>query len=868
MAVDTTVQVTLPADGRVGHRGHRPGVAQAGGRHGRGRRDPRRDLDRQGRRRGARAGQRDRGQDPRRRGRHRRGRRRARRDRDRERRRARSGHGARPAAAPTAEPSRRRADADAPTTEAARPAARSSTSSPPRAASRSPRARSSSGPSRSATPSRTTRRVVEISTDKVDMELPAPAAGTITEILAEEGETVTVGQVIARMHVGARRARQPRRRARRATAPPRPTAPSAPAAAPRRTPRSPPSPRASPPPRASTSRGRRQRPGRAHHQGRRAGAANGDAPRRPPHRPRRRPPRAARRCSRAARRCSPATWTRAARSRRRPRSARITVTAMDARRKQLKDGRPEGLLHAPDRLRDRPGRARTTCRSWPTTSTSVDGKPHRVDDGAVNLGIAVDVEKKDGTRTLMVPVIRDAGPLDFADFMAAFDELIDKARTNTLTADDLTGAQHLAHQPGRDRHHRLRPAADGRPGHDRRHRLDRLPGRPRHDRRHDRRREGHDDDLDLRPPHHPGRGVGALPAGRRGLPAGRARLLRGRLRRRSASQLGPPPAPPAPAAAAAAARDAPPPRRARRAVDEELLQAVQAATSLLKAHRTHGHLAARLDPLGAEPEGDPALDPEPLGLTPELMAQIPAKILRMDVPGATLADALPHLRETYCGTIAYEIEHIASHRQRVWLREKIETGAFRKPLTTDEQKALLQRLIEVDALERFMHKAYLGQKQFSIEGLDMTVPMLDELIQLAGRARRARGRRRHGAPRPAQRAGPQPRPPLRDDLRRVRGRLDARGRHHDPAGRHRRRQVPPRRAGHLPAAQRRRRSSSTSSPTRRTSSSSHPVVVGATRAAQTDAPGPARPPRHQRGACRSSCTATPPSPARASSRSR
>ena len=75
----------------------------------------------------------------------------------------------------------------------------------------------------------------------------------------------------------------------------------------------------------------------------------------------------------------------------------------------------------------------------------------------------------------------------------------------------------------------------------------------------------------------------------------------------------------------------------------------------------------------------------------------------------------------------------------------------------------------------------------------MMVPMLDELIQLWPRARRARGRRRHGPPRPAQRARPQPRPALRLDLRRVRGRLDAGGGHDDPAGRHRRRQVPPRR---------------------------------------------------------------------------
>jgi 2-oxoglutarate dehydrogenase E1 component len=190
------------------------------------------------------------------------------------------------------------------------------------------------------------------------------------------------------------------------------------------------------------------------------------------------------------------------------------------------------------------------------------------------------------------------------------------------------------------------------------------------------------------------------------------------------------PPPPAPAAAAAAAAPAASPATVTEP-DEELLQAVQAASSLLKAHRTHGHLAARLDPLGREPEGDPALDPEPLGLTPELMAKIPARILRMYVPGATLADALPHLRETYCGPIAYEIEHISSHRQRLWLREAIESGQFRKPLTNDENKTLLKRLTEVDALERFLHKAYLGQKQFSIEGLDMTVPMLDELIQLS-----------------------------------------------------------------------------------------------------------------------------------------
>ena len=106
--------------------------------------------------------------------------------------------------------------------------------------------------------------------------------------------------------------------------------------------------------------------------------------------------------------------------------------------------------------------------------------------------------------------------------------------------------------------------------------------------------------------------------------------------------------------------------------DRVLLGAMQAATSLVKAHRTHGHLGAHLDPLGSPPIGDPAMDPSTYGLTQEVMEQIPADLLRVYVPGRTLAEVLPNLRATYCSTIAFEIEHISSHEQRVWLREHIE----------------------------------------------------------------------------------------------------------------------------------------------------------------------------------------------------
>ncbi len=178
------------------------------------------------------------------------------------------------------------------------------------------------------------------------------------------------------------------------------------------------------------------------------------------------------------------------------------------------------------------------------------------------------------------------------------------------------------------------------------------------------------------------------------------------------------------------------PAAAPTTADAELLGGVAAATALVRAYRTHGHLAARLDPLGSEPPGDPALEPELLipPLTPELQARIPAGVLRTYVEGETLADALPRLRETYCGTIAYELEHISDHEERVWLREAIESGRYRAPLGDDEKRRLLTRLTEVEGLETYLRKAFLGQKQFSIEGLDVLVPMLDEAIALAADA--------------------------------------------------------------------------------------------------------------------------------------
>jgi 2-oxoglutarate dehydrogenase E1 component len=183
----------------------------------------------------------------------------------------------------------------------------------------------------------------------------------------------------------------------------------------------------------------------------------------------------------------------------------------------------------------------------------------------------------------------------------------------------------------------------------------------------------------------------------------------------------------APAAAPAERTTAPEP------ADESLLGGVAAAMSLVKALRMHGHLAARLDPLGSEPVGDPALEPERLEpkLTPELQARIPAQVLRVHAEGKTLEDVLPKLQETYTGTSAYEIEHISDHEQRIWLREAIESGRYRASLTDEERRRLLARLTDVEGLEHYLRRVFLGQKQFSVEGLDAMIPMLDEAIELA-----------------------------------------------------------------------------------------------------------------------------------------
>jgi multifunctional 2-oxoglutarate metabolism enzyme len=365
-----------------------------------------------------------------------------------------------------------------------------------------------------------------------------------------------------------------------------------------------------------------------------------------------------------------------------------------------------------------------------TYSFRRDGdKPVRVEPG-VHLGLAVDAERKDGTRFLIVPVIKNADTLDFAAFRAKYEELVAKARDNKLTADDLQGASFTLTNPGgigtvasvprllAGQGAILAAGAIGYPPgfaganeaavkqlgiskimqmtstYD--HRVIQGAQSGEYLRRVDELLQGKDGFYDAI--------FAAL-----GLRAGALPPMQ------------------TSAMPAIVSAEAPP---AGAAPSDEMLRAVAAGMAIVSSYRTHGHLAATLDPLGTPPIGDPSLEPANWGLTPALQSAIPASVLRVKVPGNTLAEVLPRLRETYSSTIAYEVEHISNTEQREWLRDYIESGKHKVALDKERQIDILRRLTRVEVFERYLRKTFLGAKTFSGEGLDIVVPMVEEMLDM------------------------------------------------------------------------------------------------------------------------------------------
>ena len=353
------------------------------------------------------------------------------------------------------------------------------------------------------------------------------------------------------------------------------------------------------------------------------------------------------------------------------------------------------------------------------------GQPERLSRDRIVLGIAVDVERKDGTRSLLVPNIKDAGSLTFAPFLAAFDDAIGRARAGRSTLDDFAGTTVSLTNPG--------PVGTTAS-------VARLM---------------------------PGQGLivatGAIdyPAGFSALaPAAISRLgvskvmtlsctydhriiqgaesgsFLGRVDRLLHGEDG---------FYESIFSDLEIPYRPLKwAVDNNPailgddssgtreMEKQARVLELINAYRVRGHLIADIDPLRAtQIRNVPELDLETYGLT---IWDLDREFITGGLGGSEmlpLRTILGILRRSYCGKVGVEYRFIQDAAEKEWLRRRI--GAVPEPPPAEVRKKILWKLLSAESFERFLHNRFLGQKRFSIEGNETLIPLLDQLVAGAGR---------------------------------------------------------------------------------------------------------------------------------------
>ncbi|MER3523255.1 MAG: multifunctional oxoglutarate decarboxylase/oxoglutarate dehydrogenase thiamine pyrophosphate-binding subunit/dihydrolipoyllysine-residue succinyltransferase subunit [Ignavibacteria bacterium] len=357
--------------------------------------------------------------------------------------------------------------------------------------------------------------------------------------------------------------------------------------------------------------------------------------------------------------------------------------------------------------------------------TRIGGVPHRTERPHVNIGLAVDLTRKGGTRSLVVPNVKHAEAMSFAQFVAAYDAIITKARTHALDPADFQGTSITLTNPGTvgtvasiprlmpgqgaiiatgaialpaENHgmsletlsalgiskvmtmtctydHRVIQGAESGQFLARIHAL--LLGE-----------DGFYDALfaDLEIPYEPVRWQ-----------TDRYPLVGG------------------------AHLDASIEKQAR------VLQ-------LINAYRVRGHLIAHLDPLVNKPGHHPELDPAFYGLT---IWDLDREFITGGLggkPRATLREILDILRETYCGTIGVEYMNIQDTAQKQWLQERMEPVRNHHSLTAERRKQVLKKLTAAEGFEKFLHTKFIGHKRFSLEGGETMMAILDTLLDDAADA--------------------------------------------------------------------------------------------------------------------------------------
>jgi 2-oxoglutarate decarboxylase len=355
------------------------------------------------------------------------------------------------------------------------------------------------------------------------------------------------------------------------------------------------------------------------------------------------------------------------------------------------------------------------------TFTVVDGKPAAVQHEHVNLGLAVDVKRGDGTRTLLVPTVKTAERLDFAQFHAAYEELIRKVRANELSPDDFTGTTVTVTNPGT---------------------VGTTQSVPR-------LMAGQAAIIGVGAIAYPAEYQGADPAAlaelgvskvvtltstydHRVIQGGESGELLGRVHELLLGEhnfygdvfkaLELPYRPIHWTVDARPVEDALPAR-------EKQARVLQ----IINNYRVRGHLIADLDPLAtAPPPTHPELDPANLGFTIWDLERRFVTGGLAETREATLNEIWNVLRDAYCGTLGVEYMHIQDPEQKEWIQQRVE--GVRDGITPEDRREILSRLNEAEALERFLHQRYVGHKRFSLEGAESLIPIVDEVLDQAADA--------------------------------------------------------------------------------------------------------------------------------------
>jgi 2-oxoglutarate dehydrogenase E1 component len=355
-----------------------------------------------------------------------------------------------------------------------------------------------------------------------------------------------------------------------------------------------------------------------------------------------------------------------------------------------------------------------------------DDQPMRVKREAVNLGIAIDLEKKDGTRSLLVPNIKNANRLKFSDFLSAYDDVVSRARGGKLQIPDFQGTTISLTNPGT---------------------IGTVASTPR-------LMAGQSviiatgaiefpaEYQSIHPAILPQLGISKAitisstydhriiqGAESGGFLARVHELLLGKHKFYEEIFLD--------------LEIAHPPFRWN--VDRNPLflgadqiheQSIRQARvmELINAYRVRGHLIADIDPLHALPLlYHPELDIETYNLT---IWDLDRLFITGGLGGTetgTLREILDILQRAYCGKVGTEYRHIQSKEEKLWLREQIRREFVHpEPIEVEVKKRILWKLISAEQFEKFLNTKYLGQKRFSIEGCETIIPLLDQLIERAG----------------------------------------------------------------------------------------------------------------------------------------